>query len=67
MSDFSSTFLPSSAFSESLSSDATAGSSSGVGFAVPSEIAIRVVNDLLKYGKVQRGSMYQPHPFSVKV
>ena len=33
----------------------SSGSSSGVGFAVPSEIAIRVVNDLLKYGKVQRG------------
>lgn len=33
----------------------SSGSSSGVGFAVPSEIAIRVVNDILKYGKVQRG------------
>ena len=33
----------------------SSGSSSGVGFAVPSEIAVRVVNDLLKYGKVQRG------------
>ena len=33
----------------------SSGSSSGVGFAVPSEIAIRVVSDLIKYGKVQRG------------
>ena len=33
----------------------SSGSSSGVGFAVPSEIAVRVVNDILKYGKVQRG------------
>ena len=33
----------------------SSGSSSGVGFAVPSEIAVRVVNDLIKYGKVQRG------------
>ena len=33
----------------------SSGSSSGVGFAVPSEIAVRVVGDLLKYGKVQRG------------
>ena len=33
----------------------SSGSSSGVGFAVPSEIAVRVVSDLLKYGKVQRG------------
>ena len=33
----------------------SSGSSSGVGFAVPSEIAIRVVGDLIKYGKVQRG------------
>lgn len=33
------------------------GSSSGVGFAVPSKTAIRVVNDLLKYGKVQRGTL----------
>lgn len=31
------------------------GSSSGVGFAVPSETAVRVVADLIKYGKVQRG------------
>jgi S1-C subfamily serine protease len=27
----------------------------GMGFAVPSETAVRVVSDLLKYGKVQRG------------
>lgn len=33
------------------------GSSSGVGFAVPSETAIRVVADLIQYGKVQRGSI----------
>lgn len=33
----------------------SSGSSAGVGFAVPSEIAVRVVSDLLKYGKVQRG------------
>lgn len=33
----------------------SSGSSSGVGFAVPSETAVRVVADLLKYGKVQRG------------
>lgn len=31
------------------------GSSSGVGFAVPSETAVRVVADLIKYGKVRRG------------
>ena len=30
-------------------------SSAGLGFAVPSETAVRVVSDLLKYGKVQRG------------
>lgn len=30
-------------------------SSAGVGFAVPSETAVRVVADLIKYGKVQRG------------
>jgi len=35
----------------------SSGSSSGVGFAVPSETAIRVVADLIKYGKVQRGSI----------
>jgi len=33
------------------------GSSSGVGFAVPSETAVRVVADLIKYGAVQRGSL----------
>ena len=33
------------------------GSSSGVGFAVPSETAKRVVADLIKYGKVQRGTI----------
>ena len=32
-------------------------SSAGVGFAVPSETAVRVVTDLLKYGKVRRGTM----------
>lgn len=32
-------------------------SSAGVGFAVPSETAIRVVSDLLKYGKVLRGTI----------
>ena len=41
----------------------SSGSSSGVGFAVSSETAIRVVSDLLKYGKVKRGvieaSLYQ--------
>ena len=35
----------------------SSGSSSGVGFAVPSETAIRVVSDLIKYGKVQRGTI----------
>lgn len=33
----------------------SSGSSAGVGFAVPSETAVRVVGDLIKYGKVQRG------------
>lgn len=33
----------------------SSGSSAGVGFAVPSETAIRVVSDLIRYGKVQRG------------
>lgn len=33
------------------------GSSSGVGFAVPVSTARRVVNDLLQYGKVNRGIM----------
>ena len=35
----------------------SSGSSAGVGFAVPSETAIRVVADLIKYGKVQRGKI----------
>ncbi len=35
----------------------SSGSSSGVGFAVPAETAIRVVADLLKYGEVKRGRM----------
>ncbi len=35
----------------------SSGSSAGVGFAVPSETAIRVVADLIKYGKVQRGTL----------
>ena len=35
----------------------SSGSSSGVGCAVPSETAIRVVSDLIKYGKVQRGTI----------
>lgn len=35
----------------------SSGSSAGVGFAVPSETAIRVVSDLIKYGKVQRGTI----------
>lgn len=35
----------------------SSGSSAGVGFAVPSETAIRVVADLIKYGKVQRGTI----------
>ncbi len=33
----------------------SSGNSAGVGFAVPSETAVRVVSDLLKYGKVHRG------------
>lgn len=41
----------------------SSGSSAGVGFAVSSETAMRVVSDLLKYGKVKRGvidaSLYQ--------
>lgn len=32
-------------------------SSAGVGFAVPAETAVRVVKDILKYGKVNRGTM----------
>lgn len=35
----------------------SSGSSAGVGFAVPSETAVRVVSDLIKFGKVQRGSI----------
>lgn len=35
----------------------SSGSSAGVGFAVPSETAIRVVKDLIQYGKVMRGSI----------
>ena len=35
----------------------SSGSSSGIGFAVPSETAVRVVADLIKYGKVQRGTI----------
>ena len=33
----------------------SSGSSSGVGFAIPASTARRVVNDLLQYGKVNRG------------
>lgn len=33
------------------------GSSAGIGFAVPVSTAQRVVNDLLKYGKVRRGTI----------
>lgn len=33
----------------------SSGSSAGVGFAVPSETAVRVVADLLEYGEVHRG------------
>ncbi len=35
----------------------SSGSSAGIGFAVPSETAIRVSNDLINYGKVRRGVM----------
>lgn len=35
----------------------SSGSSAGVGFAVPSETAIRVVADLMEFGKVQRGRL----------
>ena len=35
----------------------SSGSSAGVGFAVPSATAIRVVADLIKYGKVHRGTI----------
>lgn len=33
------------------------GSNAGIGFAVPSETAIRVTHDLLQYGSVQRGTL----------
>ena len=35
----------------------SSGSSSGVGFAVPSSTAVRVATDLMKYGKVLRGTI----------
>ena len=35
----------------------SSGNSAGVGFAVPSETAVRVVADLIKFGKVQRGKI----------
>ena len=35
----------------------SSGSSAGVGFAVPSKTAVRVVADLIKYGKVHRGTI----------
>ena len=35
----------------------SSGSSSGVGFAIPASTARRVVNDLMRYGKVNRGVM----------
>ena len=35
----------------------SSGSSAGVGFAIPASTARRVVSDLLKYGKVNRGTM----------
>ncbi len=35
----------------------SSGNSAGVGFAVPSTTAIRVVADLIKYGKVHRGTI----------
>ncbi len=35
----------------------SSGSSAGVGFAVPSTTAVRVVADLIKYGKVHRGTI----------
>lgn len=35
----------------------TSGSSAGVGFAIPVNTAKRIVSDLMKYGKVKRGSM----------
>ena len=33
------------------------GSSAGIGFSVPAETAVRVASDLLKYGKVRRGTL----------
>ena len=33
------------------------GSSAGIGFSVPAETAIRVASDLVKYGKVRRGTL----------
>jgi S1-C subfamily serine protease len=35
----------------------TSGSSAGVGFAIPVNTAKRIVSDIMKYGKVKRGSM----------
>ena len=35
----------------------SSGNSAGVGFAVPAETAVRVVADLIKYGKVHRGTI----------
>ena len=35
----------------------SSGNSAGVGFAVPSETAVRVAADLIKYGKVMRGTI----------
>ncbi len=35
----------------------SSGNSAGVGFAVPSKTAVRVVADLIKYGKVHRGTL----------
>ena len=35
----------------------SSGANAGIGFAVPAETAIRVTSDLLKYGKVRRGSL----------
>lgn len=36
----------------------SSGNSAGVGFAVPAETAVRVANDLLKYGTVRRGVIH---------
>ena len=35
----------------------SSGSNAGIGFAVPSETAVRVARDLMRYGKVRRGTM----------